>query len=74
MGTILEIYTFCGSVLTLRKKTSLSQQTIEKVKEKIPVYHTRLMRQVLQSKFGRVTAGIKPCVLRALYKDLTNDH
>ena len=74
MGTILEIYTFCGSVLTLRKKTSLSQQTIEKVKEKIPVYHTRSMRQVWQSKFGRVTAGIKPCVLRALYKDLTNDH
>ena len=53
---------------------SLSQQTIEKVKEKIPVYHTRSMRQALQSKFGRVTAGIKPCVLRALYRDLTNDH
>ena len=32
------------------------------------------MRQALLSKFGRVTAGIKPCVLRALYRDLTIDH
>ena len=33
---------------------SNSQQTIEKAKEEIPIYHTRAMRRALFEKFGRV--------------------
>lgn len=50
-----------------------SQRTIEKVKEEIPVFHTRAMRKALFSKFGRVTPSIKPAILRALYRELTSD-
>lgn len=34
---------------------SESQRTIEKVKEQLPVFHTRAMKSALRSKFGRVT-------------------
>jgi len=59
----------CGSDDVL----SLSQQTIEKVKKEIPVFHTRVMKCVLLQKYGRVCPNIKPVVLRALYRNLTND-
>ena len=47
---------------------------IERAKGDIPVYHTRAMKQALFAKFGRVTSSVKPVVLRALYKELTDDH
>ncbi len=49
------------------------QQTIEKAKEEIPVYHTRAMRRALFSRFGKFSHQVKPAVLRAFYKELTND-
>jgi len=52
---------------------SLSQETIEKAKKEIPVFHSRAMKQALFQKFGRVCPTIKPVVLRALYRELTND-
>ena len=52
---------------------SQSQQVIEKAKEEIPVFHTRAMRRALFTKFGRVSPGMKPAILRALYRELTND-
>ena len=52
---------------------SESQRTIEKVKEQLPVFHTRAMKSALRSKFGRVTPNIKPVILRALYRELTAD-
>lgn len=50
-----------------------SQRTIETVKESIPIYHTRSMKRALCAKYGRIAPTIKPCILRALYKDLTGD-
>ena len=52
---------------------SESQQTIERVKEEIPVFYTRAMKAALCSKFGRVTPNMKPVVLHALYRELTKD-
>ena len=52
---------------------SNSQHVIEKAKEEIPVFHTRAMRRALFEKFGRVAPTIKPAILRALYRELTND-
>ena len=48
-----------------------SQATVEKVKQLIPVFHTRAMRSVMFQKFGRISPGIKPAVLRYFYKELT---
>lgn len=48
-----------------------SQQVIEEVKNFIPVYHTRAMRSLLFSKYGRLTSNVQPAVLRHLYKELT---
>ena len=52
---------------------SESQRTIEMVKGEIPIFYTRAMKAALRSKFERVTPNIKPVVLRALYRELTND-
>ena len=52
---------------------SESQQTIEKAKAAIPISHARAMKRALASKFGRVSPSMKPVILRALYKELTND-
>ncbi len=48
-----------------------SQSVIEEVKKTIPVYHTRAMKSALYYKFGRVSPGMKPAVLRLFYKELT---
>lgn len=52
---------------------SESQRTIEKVKEQLPIFHTRAMKAALRSKFGRVAPNMKPVILHALYRELTND-
>ena len=70
-----------GSIHFLWKVTDSSdeefsrcQGVIERAKGDIPVYHTRAMKQALFAKFGRVTSSVKPVVLRALCKELTDDH
>ena len=46
---------------------------IEQVKPLLPQFHTRAMRQAMYAKFGRISPGVKPAVLRLFYKDLTGD-
>ena len=46
---------------------------IEHLKPPLPQFHTRPMHQAMFEKFGRVSPGIKPAVLRFFYKDLTGD-
>ncbi len=48
-----------------------SQPIVEQTKLKLPVFHSRAMRSALYKKFGRVSPGVKPAVLRYFYKDLT---
>ena len=48
-----------------------SLAAIEQVKLLLPQFHGRAMRQAMFEKFGRVSPGIKPAVLRLFYKDLT---
>ncbi len=48
-----------------------SQVVIESIKKSIPTYHTRAMRTSMFRKFGRVSASVKPAVLRYFYRDLT---
>ena len=50
-----------------------SLAAIEQVKLLLPQFHTRAMRQAMFEKFGRVSPGVKPAVLRLFYKDLTGD-
>ena len=48
-----------------------SQSAVEEAKKKIPKFHSRAMRSALFQKFGRVSSGVKPSVLRFFYKELT---
>ena len=50
---------------------TLSQKTIEEVKMKLPVFHTRAMREAMYQKYGRVCPSLKPATLCFLYHDLT---
>ena len=50
-----------------------SQPVVEKIKQNLPVYHSRAMRSAMVKKFGRVTRNVKPAVLRYFYKDLTGE-
>ena len=50
-----------------------SLAVIEQVKALIPQFHTRTMRKAMFEKFGRISPGVKPAVLRMFYKDLTGD-
>lgn len=59
------------STLDAIQSLKQSQQCVEAVKPKIPMYHTRAMKSALFQKFGRVTPEIKPAILRYFYKSLT---
>ena len=50
-----------------------SLPVVELIKPLLPQYHTRAMQKSLLSKYGCVSSGVKPAVLRAFYKDLTGD-
>ena len=50
-----------------------SMHVIEVIKPLLPQYHTRAMKRSLFSKFGRVTKGVKPAILRAFYREISND-
>ena len=50
-----------------------SQSVVEEVKLLLPTFHTRAMRKVLFQKFGRVSTGVKPSILRYFYKELTGE-
>ena len=50
---------------------TLSQKTIEEVKMKLPVFHTRAMREAMYQKYGRVCPSLEPATLCFLYHDLT---
>ena len=52
---------------------SESQHTIEIIKDKIPIFHTRAMRQSLTMKYGRVAPNLKAAILRSLYREVTGD-
>lgn len=48
-----------------------SQPVIEKLKEDIPVYHTRMMRKEMFKVFGRLSASVKPSAARHIYRLFT---
>ena len=50
-----------------------SLPVVECVKPLLPQYHTRAMRDLLMSKFGRVSSKVQPAVLRHLYGEMTGD-
>ena len=57
----------------VEKTFDRSQSTIEAIKPLIPSFHTRAMRTEMFTKFGRVSPGTKPTVLRYFYRSLTGD-
>ena len=50
-----------------------STSVVEIIKPLLPQYYTRAMKRSLFTKFGRVTRGIKPAVLRAYYREISGD-
>ena len=50
-----------------------SLTTIKQVKPLLLQFHTRAMREAMFEKFGRVSPGVKPAILRLFYRDLTGD-
>ena len=50
-----------------------SLPVVECVKHLLPQYHTRAMRNLVMSKFGRVSSKVQPSVLQHFYRELTGD-
>lgn len=46
---------------------------LEQVKPLLSEFHTQAMCQTMFAKFGSVSPGVKPAVLRLFYRDLTGD-
>ena len=59
--------------MTVEECFQNSLAVIERVKALMPQFHTRAMRKAMYEKFGRVSSGVKPKVLRVFYRDLTGD-
>ena len=59
---------------SITKSELLHQNMIvaQSVREKIQIYHTRGMRKDVMNTFGRI-CGVKPKILREIYKCLTGD-
>ena len=62
-----------GSDDSIEQCFQTSQTVIEQTKPQLPQFHTRTMRQALLGKYGKVSYGVKPAILRLFYKDLTGD-
>ena len=62
-----------GSDDSIEQCFQTSQTVIEQTKPQLPQFHTRIMRQALLSKYGKVSYSVKPAILRLFYKDLTGD-
>lgn len=50
---------------------TLSLSVIECIQPQFPVFHTRIMRKAMFSKFGQIAPSVKPAMLRYFYRDLT---
>ena len=46
---------------------------IESIKQQIPIFHTRAMKQQFFNLVGRISPKSKPFLLRSMYQSLTND-
>lgn len=73
MATALTTCISFGRWLVPLMAISHKSTSHRKRKEEIPVFHTRAMRRALFTKFGRVSPGMKPAILRAVYRELTGD-
>ena len=86
VGTVLYTHSTGGSILiqhfvwripddlSVEAALNENQKVIEKLKQDLPVYHTRAMQQEFISSYGRLTNSAKPYVLRSiLYRQLTGD-
>jgi hypothetical protein len=58
---------------SLEAALSTNQQVVAKLMEGLPVYHTRAMKREFISHCGLLMAGVKPYMLRSIYRELTND-
>ena len=58
---------------SLEAVLSTNQQVVAKIMEGMPIYHTRAMKREFVSHYGLLMAGVKPYVLRSIYRELTND-
>ena len=52
---------------------SENQKVIDRLKQDLPIYHTRAMRREFVNTYGRFTGSTKPVVLRNIYRELTGD-
>ena len=48
-------------------------QVIDRLKQDLPIYHTRAMKKEFVNTYGRFTHSTKPVVLRSIYRELTGD-
>lgn len=50
-----------------------NDKVIQSVRDLLPQYHTRAMRQDFVNMYGRLTSSARPYVLRDIYTELTGD-
>ena len=46
---------------------------MDEIKEQLPVFHTRSMKQNFVNMYGRLSKTCRPYMLREIYKELTGD-
>ena len=82
VGTVLYTHSTGGSILSqhfvwripddfsVEAGLTENQKVIQKLKQDLPVYHTRAMQKEFISSYGRLTNGAKPYVLRSIIKKI----
>ena len=83
--TMMYTYSPGGSVLnhtfiwrlpddfSVEATVSINQQVVCKLNERLPVFHTRVMKKEFVTHYGLFMPGVKPYLLRSIYRELTND-
>ena len=64
---------WCTPATDISSAMQSCQPIIERIKVKIPSFHTRAIRQAAFEKYGLISPHVKKAVLRHLYKDLLGD-
>ena len=50
---------------------SINQQVVCKLNERLPVFHTGAMKKEFVTHYGLFMPGVKPYLLRSIYRELT---
>ena len=74
LGSNLGNYLFVWRLphgVTLEAATNENVQIIDEIKKSLPTYHSCALKKAFIHRFGLLASGVKSCVLRQIYRELT---